>query len=248
MFRRCSTQVSRIGTEKALRTHISAGTKSPAEQQIHGFLKVAWQIGRFGTRIAQMGEFREFSWAFIRGICVEKIPTLRKPWQQNRMTFETSDLGRYNCEGINMTKIYLDTCCLNRPFDDQTQERIRLESEAILAIISRIEKGEWDWAGSETLIDEIEQTPDTQKLSRARLLSGFIKEIVEVNEKEIKRAKDLKKEGFQAFDALHLACAESARADVFLSTDDRLLKLAKRASKRLKVQVMNPLAWVEEMI
>ncbi len=55
-----------------------------------------------------------------------------------------------------MTKIYLDTCCLNRPFDDQTQERIRLESEAVLAIISRIEKGEWDWIGSDVLMDEIE--------------------------------------------------------------------------------------------
>jgi hypothetical protein len=46
---------------------------------------------------------------------------------------------------IKMTKIYLDTCCLNRPFDDQTQERIRLESEAMLAILSRIEKGEWEY-------------------------------------------------------------------------------------------------------
>jgi hypothetical protein len=46
---------------------------------------------------------------------------------------------------IKMNKIYLDTCCLNRPFDDQTQERIRLESEAMLAILSRIEKGEWEY-------------------------------------------------------------------------------------------------------
>jgi len=69
-----------------------------------------------------------------------------------------------------MTKIYFDTCCLNRPFDEQTQERIRLESEAVLAILSRIEKGEWDWVGSDVLTDEIEQTPDTQKLSRAKLL------------------------------------------------------------------------------
>jgi predicted nucleic acid-binding protein len=147
-----------------------------------------------------------------------------------------------------MTKIYFDTCCLNRPFDDQTQERIRLESEAVLVIISRIEKGEWDWIGSDVLMDEIEQTPDTQKLSRARLLSGFIKQMIEIGEKEAKRAKDLQKEGFQVFDALHLACAESAKADVFLSTDDRLLKLAKRISKRLKIRVMNPLTWVEEMI
>ena len=147
-----------------------------------------------------------------------------------------------------MTKIYLDTCCLNRPFDDQTQERIRLESEAVLAIISRIEKGEWDWIGSEVLMDEIEQTPDTQKLSRARLLSGFIKQMVEIGEAEVERSKELQGEGFKEFDSLHLACAENAKADVFLSTDDRLLKLAKRISSRLHIRVENPLAWVEEMI
>jgi predicted nucleic acid-binding protein len=147
-----------------------------------------------------------------------------------------------------MTKVYLDTCCINRPFDDQTQERVRLEAEAVLAILSRIEKGDWDWVGSEVLIDEIEETPDTQKLSRARLLSGFIRENIEVGDKETKRARELQKVGFQLFDALHLACAESAKADVFLSTDDRLLKLAIKMSKRLKVRVVDPLVWVEEMI
>jgi predicted nucleic acid-binding protein len=147
-----------------------------------------------------------------------------------------------------MTKLYLDTCCLNRPFDDQTQERIRLESEAVLAILSRIEKGEWDWVGSEVLMDEIEQTPDTQKLSRARLLSGFIKQMVEIGEAEVERSKELQGEGFKEFDSLHLACAENAKADVFLSADDHLLKLAKRITKRLHIRVVNPLAWVEEMI
>lgn len=98
------------------------------------------------------------------------------------------------------------------------------------------------------LLDEIEQTPDTQKLSRARLLSGFIKKIVEVDESEIERAKELQKAGFKEFDSLHIACAESVKADVFLSTDDRLLKLEKRVSKKLHVRVENPLAWVEEMI
>ena len=147
-----------------------------------------------------------------------------------------------------MAKIYFDTCCINRPFDDQTQVRVRLEAEAILGILSRIENGEWKWVGSEVLMDEIEQTPDAQRLSRVKLLSDFVQDVVEVNEKEIKRAKELQKEGFQVFDALHIACAESAKADVFLSTDDRLLKQAKRVSKRLKVRVENPLAWVEEMI
>lgn len=31
--------------------------------------------------------------------------------------------------------IYLDNCCYNRPFDDQTQERIHLESEVILKVL-----------------------------------------------------------------------------------------------------------------
>jgi predicted nucleic acid-binding protein len=79
-------------------------------------------------------------------------------------------------------------------------------------------------------------------------LSGFIQENVEIGEKEERRARELQSEGFQVFDALHIACAESAKADVFLSTDDRLLKLAKRNSKKLDVRVENPLVWVEEMI
>lgn len=117
-----------------------------------------------------------------------------------------------------------------------------------MAILSRIENGEWDWVGSEVLTDEIEQMPDTQKLSRTKLLSGFIQENIEIGEKEERRAMELQSEGFQVFDALHIACAESAKADVFLSTDDRLLKLAKRNSKKLDVRVENPLVWVEEMI
>jgi len=147
-----------------------------------------------------------------------------------------------------MTKIYLDTCCLNRPFDDQTQARVRLEAEAVLAILARIENGEWTWVGSEVLMDEIEQTPDIQKSSRAKLLSGFVQENIAIGKKEELRARELQNEGFQVFDALHIACAESAKADVFLSTDDRLLKLAKHISKQLHVRVENPLLWVEEMI
>lgn len=147
-----------------------------------------------------------------------------------------------------MKKVYLDTCCLNRPFDDQTQLRVRLEAEAVLAILARIENNEWAWIGSEVLLDEVEQIPDSQKLTRVKLLLDFIKENIEVGQKEEKRANDLIEKGFQIFDALHIACAEKANADIFLSTDDNLLKLAKRIEKQLNVRIENPLIWVEEMI
>ena len=39
-------------------------------------------------------------------------------------------------------RIYLDNCCYNRPYDDQTQLRISLESQAKLEIQKNIKNGE----------------------------------------------------------------------------------------------------------
>ena len=47
--------------------------------------------------------------------------------------------------------------------------------------------------------------------------------------------------GIKAFDALHIAYAEQGGADVFLSTDDRLVKVAKRNSEAINIRVENPL-------
>lgn len=39
-------------------------------------------------------------------------------------------------------RIYLDVCALCCPFDDQTQIRIRLETEAVQLILSHVRSGE----------------------------------------------------------------------------------------------------------
>jgi len=76
----------------------------------------------------------------------------------------------------------------------------------------------------------------------------FVGLTAEIGEKELARASELEKLGFIGFDALHLACAEMGKADVFLTTDDRLLKLAKKLAKKLRVNVENPLDWIKERI
>jgi hypothetical protein len=63
-------------------------------------------------------------------------------------------------------KIYFDVSCLNRPFDDQTQPRIRLESEAILLILQRIDSGDWQHVASEMTILEIEAIEDRNRRER----------------------------------------------------------------------------------
>jgi predicted nucleic acid-binding protein len=61
------------------------------------------------------------------------------------------------------------------------------------------------------------------------------------------RALALERLGFAAFDALHLASAEQGNVDVFLTTDDDLLRRAERHSGLLGIRVRNPLSWYEEL-
>lgn len=145
-----------------------------------------------------------------------------------------------------MPTLYLDACCLNRPFDDQTSDRVRLEAEAILLILKRIETGEWQWVSSEALEFEITQTPDAERRARLILMLSGASHTVSIEEKEEKRAQELAGLGFRSFDALHLACAESGAADIFLTTDNRMIRQAARAST-IFVRVENPLVWVKEV-
>ena len=52
--------------------------------------------------------------------------------------------------------------------------------------------------------------------------------------------KFLEQQGFKAFDALHIASAESAQVDYFCTCDDRVLKKA-RQQIDLAVKILSPL-------
>lgn len=142
-------------------------------------------------------------------------------------------------------KIYLDTCCLSRPFNDQTQVRIRRETEAIQIILKNFITGDWYWIASRALAFEIDNNRDLgQRLEmRSQMANAYIN--VSIGEKERTRSRDFEKIGFKRLDALHLACAESGNADVFLTTDDRLLRRARRLSSKLHVRVENPYEWLQ---
>jgi hypothetical protein len=144
-------------------------------------------------------------------------------------------------------KVYLDVCCFNRPFDDQSQDRIRLETEAVLLIIDKVSKGKWVLVSSAAIEVELKNIADKY---RQKMLRDFTMDIysehVKYTPQIIKRAKALAELGFKKMDALHLACAEDAKVDIFLSTDDRLLKNAVRNVLILKVVVDNPLTWLRK--
>jgi predicted nucleic acid-binding protein len=141
-------------------------------------------------------------------------------------------------------KIYLDVSCLNRAFDDQTQARIRLEAEAT-TILERCERGDWHHVSSEMATIEIGAMPDADRRARVQLLLPPPQRMLRLTEDVFRRADALEKLGFKAADAAHVAAAEATGADVFLSCDDRLCRLAKRLAPQLSVSVSNPVDWLK---
>lgn len=57
-------------------------------------------------------------------------------------------------------RIYLDNCCLQRPLDNQTHPRVRIETEAVFAILAAAQAKELCMVGSEALDYEVGRIPD----------------------------------------------------------------------------------------
>jgi len=143
-------------------------------------------------------------------------------------------------------KLYLDTCCLNRPFDDQSQARVSLESQAILSILAKCEAGVFTLVTSEVVKYENDLNPFPQKKAFVESVISSAALFVAVSDRCETRALELESRGFKSFDALHIAVAESAAADYFCSCDDRLLSKA-RAENDLAVRDTSPLELAQEI-
>jgi len=145
-----------------------------------------------------------------------------------------------------MMKVYLDVCCINRPFDDQSQDRIRLEAESVRILLHQVKIGQLIWVGSSVVFFELMQNKDQERKEKMLSLIAPMSEMIMIDQEDIQRAEDLEKMGFGAMDALHLAAAERLTADIFFTVDDRLLRNGRRYKKKLKVKVLSPITyWTE---
>ena len=146
-----------------------------------------------------------------------------------------------------MKRVYLDVCCLCRPFDDQSQHRIRQEIEAVSAIYRRVEEGEALLVASSVVLYEVSRIADQERSDKIRSLVESLSVVIELGEEEVARANELVSLGFSALDARHVACAEAGKVEVFLTTDDRLVRTAARSNVSLALRVLNPVDWLNEL-
>ncbi len=145
-------------------------------------------------------------------------------------------------------KIYLDACCLNRPFDDQTLDRIRIEAEAIMILLNSVRNGIIKMIGSDVLSLEIDKTPDLIRKSQLLTLTHYISKYIRVDDSLRDRARHIQNMGFKGFDAFHIACAEKGNVGSLLTTDDKMIKLYIKKKSEITIAIQNPIEYLQEFL
>ena len=144
---------------------------------------------------------------------------------------------------MSSLKIYLDICCLSRPFDDQTDVKIRLETDAKMYIQSLVKFKSLVLCSSFMLSFEINKCPIEESKNH---ISQFVKEfsLIHVsNQREddiTKLSKEIMETGIKYKDSIHIACSIIAGCDYMISTDKRLLKYETN-----KLKIVNPIDFVK---
>jgi predicted nucleic acid-binding protein len=141
---------------------------------------------------------------------------------------------------------YLDICALKRPFDDQTQPRIRVEATAVLELLA-VSPKRVTFLHSPAHDVEHAQNPI---LTRAGRVAAWLESATTAPAAKAdlaRRTHELMTLGLRNFDAFHVACAELGGADVFATTDDRLLALGHRHANLLRVRVIDVVTLVREV-
>ena len=141
-------------------------------------------------------------------------------------------------------KLYLDVCCYNRPFDDLSDDRVRMEAEAVSVILDRCEHGLYELVSSDIIEYEISKIINQDKRDAVSRSAQIAKRTVKINNEIKSRAYDFEKSKIKPFDALHLGFAQVAGIDLFLTTDDRIIK--KKDSLNITFRILNPLDFIHE--
>ncbi|MFI3219792.1 MAG: PIN domain protein [Methylococcales bacterium] len=141
-------------------------------------------------------------------------------------------------------KIYLDNCLFNRPFDEQSHIRIRIETEAKLAIQEEIRRGTYQLIWSYILDYENSKNPFRERQEQIMKWKKYAITDIEENTDIIKTALLLNSKGLQKMDSLHIACAIFAKADYFLTTDDKVIK---KANAITELEISDPINFIKKV-
>ena len=139
-------------------------------------------------------------------------------------------------------KVYLDNCCYNRPFDNQNQMRIYLETQAKLFIQKLISDGSLLLAISYVSRYENWNSPYSRNQITIEKFFENATTFIDIDKAEIieHKANEIMKYGVKSKDALHISCAIEASCEYFVTTDDDIL----RKYKTGEIKVCSPIEFI----
>lgn len=138
-------------------------------------------------------------------------------------------------------RVYLDNCCFNRPFDDQTSLTVRLETEAKLSIQNNIRSKKLTLGWSYVLDYENNANPleeRKQEIQQWKALSDAVVIETPTILTEMNRCVAI---GLKSLDALHIACVINLKCEYFLTVDKGILKKSTAISN---IHILNPIDFV----
>ena len=139
-------------------------------------------------------------------------------------------------------RLYLDNCSFNRPFDDQNQLKIKLETEAKLYIQQGILNGKYELVWSYILEFENNQNKFDDRRNSVYGWKNVAKIFCTENEEVVEYAEDLKRLNIRTKDALHIACSVYTNTDYLITVDKQLFNL-----KLNDIKIINPLTFMNEL-
>ncbi|GMO62070.1 MAG: hypothetical protein Ta2A_08490 [Treponemataceae bacterium] len=148
-----------------------------------------------------------------------------------------------NTAGWGNVKIYLDNCCYNRPYDDQSNIFNFVETEAKLAIQQMIKDKTVEMVWSDVLDFENNDNPFEERRLEIAKWRELASEIIELDDTIIEKARNLMDVGLRQKDASHIACAISANTDYFITVDKKII------NKPIQnIVVVNPLDFLRRTV
>lgn len=140
--------------------------------------------------------------------------------------------------------IYLDMCCFNRPFDDQSQLLIRLQTEAKLYVQEAIRQGAFSLAWSAVMDLENAANPDIERREAIAVWKTLAVVDVDTNPAVEALAEEFVLLGIKPMDALHVASAVTANATWLLTTDKALLR---KMQNDPRLRVIDPIEFIRTL-
>jgi predicted nucleic acid-binding protein len=136
-------------------------------------------------------------------------------------------------------RVYLDNCCFNRPFDDQTSLVVQFETDAKLRIQELIKEKELELVWSFVLDYENEANPFEEVRNKIAEWEGLATINCDYCDSIAQKARELDLLGLRQMDASHIACAIFTKSDIFITTDKKILNKSVK-----EIEVLNPIDFI----